>query len=185
MTPKRGQMNTPEKKMKTAAGREEDNLVGKCLKGLSNHLTGPTTSQKIFSLEKMEAKYLILYFYPKDHTSACTLEGQEFAAKYKEFKKVGAEIIGVSRDSLSSHEKFKAKILAPFELLSDPEEKLCSRFGVIKQKNMYGRKVLGIERSTFIIDNEGVVRAQWRGLKVAGHVDEVLKALKALAKTKA
>jgi len=122
----------------------------------------------------------VLYFYPRDNTPGCTLEGQEFRDLHDKFKKADTEIYGISRDSLKSHENFKEKQQFPFELLSDKDEKLCKLFDVIKEKNMYGRKVMGIERSTFLIDDKGVLRQEWRKLKVPGHVDEVLEAVKAL-----
>jgi peroxiredoxin Q/BCP len=133
-----------------------------------------------FSLAALAGRALVLYFYPKDNTPGCTTEGQDFAARYAQFKKAGAEVLGVSRDSLKSHENFKRKMGFPFELISDPDEKLCTLFGVIKMKNMYGKQVRGIERSTFLIDGAGRLRREWRGVKVPGHVDEVLAAVQAL-----
>ena len=123
---------------------------------------------------------MVLYFYPKDNTPGCTTEAMQFRDKYKDFIKSGAVVFGVSRDNMKSHEDFKAKLELPFELIADTEEKMCHMFGVVKNKIMYGKKVKGIERSTFLIDAEGVMRAEWRGIKVAGHVDEVLAAVKAL-----
>ncbi len=125
---------------------------------------------------------IVLYFYPKDATPGCTTEAIQFRDRHKEFLKAGAVVFGVSRDNLVSHERFKANLQLPFELIADTEEKLCHMFGVVKNKIMYGKKVKGIERSTFLIDAEGVLRAEWRGIKVAGHVDEVLKAVKLLKK---
>ena len=122
----------------------------------------------------------MLYFYPKDNTPGCTTQGADFRDRHKEFKRLGCEIYGISRDSLKSHEGFKAKLKFPFELLSDPDEALCSAFGVMKDKNMYGRKVRGIERSTFVIDEKGKLAHEWRGVKVPGHVEEVLNFVKAL-----
>jgi peroxiredoxin Q/BCP len=122
----------------------------------------------------------VLYFYPKDNTPGCTTEGAEFRDAWKQFTKAGAVVAGVSRDSLKSHENFKAKMAFPFELLSDADEKLCDQFAVIKMKNMYGKKVRGIERSTFVIDAAGKLAREWRGVKVAGHVDEVLAFVKTL-----
>ena len=130
-------------------------------------------------------KILVLFFYPKDHTPGCTTEAMEFRDKYKDFVKAGAEVFGVSRDNMKSHDDFKAKLELPFELVSDNDEKLCHGFGVVKNKIMYGKKVKGIERSTFLVDANGILRQEWRGLKVPGHVDEVLKAVKALKKTSA
>ena len=125
---------------------------------------------------------LVLYFYPKDNTPGCTTEAMQFRDKYKDFVKAGAVVFGVSRDNMASHDSFKTKLELPFELIADTEEKMCHMFGVVKNKIMYGKKVKGIERSTFLIDPQGVLRAEWRGIKVAGHVDEVLKAVKLLKK---
>jgi peroxiredoxin Q/BCP len=122
----------------------------------------------------------VLYFYPKDDTPGCTLEGQGFRDQLAKFKKLKVRVLGVSRDSLASHEKFKKKYGLPFDLISDADEQLCRQFDVIKEKNMYGKKVLGIERSTFLVDSKGVLRNEWRKVKVDGHVDEVLEAAKAL-----
>ena len=130
-------------------------------------------------------KILVLFFYPKDNTPGCTTEAMEFRDKYKDFVKAGAEVFGVSRDNMKSHDDFKAKLELPFELVSDNDEKLCHGFGVVKNKIMYGKKVKGIERSTFLVDANGILRQEWRGLKVPGHVDEVLKAVKALKKSSA
>jgi peroxiredoxin Q/BCP len=132
-----------------------------------------------FELKKLGG-ILVLYFYPKDNTPGCTTEGAAFAEAYPKFRKAGATVVGVSRDSLRSHEGFKATMAVPFELISDPDEALCEGFGVMKMKNMYGKQVRGIERSTFVIDRTGVVRHEWRGVKVPGHADEVLAAVKAL-----
>ena len=123
---------------------------------------------------------MVLYFYPKDNTPGCTTEGAQFRDLYPQFKKLGATIVGCSRDSLKSHEGFKEKMAFPFELLSDAEEKLCSQFGVIKMKNMYGKKVRGIERSTFVIDSNGKLAKEWRGVKVPGHAQAVLDFVKML-----
>ena len=128
---------------------------------------------------------VVLFFYPKDNTPGCTTEAMEFRDKYKDFVKAGAEVFGVSRDNMKSHDDFKAKLELPFELVSDNDEKLCHGFGVVKNKIMYGKKVKGIERSTFLVDANGILRQEWRGLKVPGHVDEVLKAVKALKKSSA
>jgi len=122
----------------------------------------------------------VLYFYPKDNTPGCTTQGADFRDRHKEFRRAGTEVFGISRDSLKSHEGFKAKMKFPFELLADPEEKVCGAFGVMKDKNMYGRKVRGIERSTFVIDEKGKLAREWRGVKVPGHVEEVLNFVKAL-----
>ena len=126
-------------------------------------------------------KSYVIYFYPKDNTPGCTQEGEDFRDLYKEFKKLKTEIYGVSRDSLKSHEGFKEKYKYPFELISDTEEKLCNLFDVIKEKNMYGKKYMGIERSTFLINKEGKLSAEWRKVKVNGHAEEVLEEVKKLA----
>jgi peroxiredoxin Q/BCP len=131
-------------------------------------------------LAALKGKTVVLYFYPKDSTPGCTTEGCDFAAAHKKFDKAGAVILGASRDSLKSHGNFKAKMGFPFELISDPDEKLCEAFGVMKMKNMYGKQVRGIERSTFVIDGEGRLRREWRGVKVPGHVDEVLAFVQSL-----
>ncbi len=133
-----------------------------------------------FKLSAHKGHPVVLYFYPKDNTPGCTTEGAQFRDLYPKFKKLGATIVGCSRDSLKAHEGFKEKMAFPFELLSDAEEKLCSQFEVIKMKNMYGKKVRGIERSTFVIDADGKVAKEWRGVKVPGHADEVLDFVKTL-----
>ncbi|MFN9807424.1 MAG: peroxiredoxin [Betaproteobacteria bacterium] len=134
----------------------------------------------VFKLSACKGSIVVLYFYPKDNTPGCTTEGQDFAALNTKFAKAGAMIVGVSRDSLKSHASFKAKMGFPFELLSDPDEALCTLFGVMKMKNMYGKQVRGIERSTFVIDAGGKLVREWRGVKVPGHADEVLAAVSAL-----
>ena len=140
----------------------------------------PATGGGTFKLSDQRGKTLVVYFYPKDNTPGCTLEGADFRDRHKEFRKAGAEVVGVSRDSLKSHEGFKAKMKFPFELLSDADEKLCTQFGVMKMKNMYGKKVRGIERSTFVLTGEGAIAREWRGVKVPGHVEEVLNFVKTL-----
>jgi len=140
----------------------------------------PATGDKDLSLEDFKGTKLVIYFYPKDSTPGCTLEGQNFRDSYKQFQAAGAEILGVSRDSLKSHVNFCTKQGFPFDLLSDQDEKLCRQFDVIHEKNMYGRKVMGIVRSTFLIDSDGILRQEWRKVRVKGHVDEVLEAVKAL-----
>jgi len=140
----------------------------------------PATGDKNVSLKDFKGTHLVIYFYPKDSTPGCTLEGQDFRDRYAEFKKAGADVVGVSRDSLKAHENFKTKQAFPFDLLSDQDETLCRQFDVIHEKNMYGRKVMGIVRSTFLIDGNGVLQKEWRKVKVKGHVDEVLTAVKAL-----
>jgi peroxiredoxin Q/BCP len=133
-----------------------------------------------FRLSEQRGHPVVLYFYPKDNTPGCTMEGAQFRDLFKQFQKSGAVVAGVSRDSLRSHEGFKAKMAFPFELISDPDERLCQAFEVIKMKNMYGKQVRGIERSTFLIDADGKLAREWRGIKVAGHADEVLTAVKSL-----
>ena len=140
----------------------------------------PGTSGLQFNLSDYKGRYLVIYFYPKDATPGCTTQGVDFRDTYKKFQALNTDIFGISRDTLKSHENFKAKFTFPFEILSDEEEKACELFGVIKMKNMYGKQVRGIERSTFLIDAEGVLRHEWRGLKVAGHAQEVLNAAKKL-----
>jgi peroxiredoxin Q/BCP len=136
------------------------------------------TSGQTFELAGRPAKYTVLYFYPKDNTPGCTTESIAFREAYPEFQAAHAEIYGISRDSLRSHESFKGKLGLPFELISDPEEAVCTQFGVMKMKNMYGKQVRGIERSTFIIDAQGRLVKEWRGVKVNDHVAEVLEFLK-------
>ena len=135
-----------------------------------------------FTPQSHVGKAVVLYFYPKDNTPGCTTEAMQFRDKYKDFVKAGATVFGVSRDNMKSHEDFKLKLELPFELIADTEEKMCHMFGVVKNKIMYGKKVKGIERSTFLIGADGSLKEEWRGLKVPGHVEEVLKAVKALKK---
>ena len=132
--------------------------------------------------QTFQGQAVVLYFYPKDHTPGCTTEAMQFRDRYKDFVKAGALVFGVSRDNMASHEKFKANLELPFELIADTEEKLCHMFGVVKNKIMYGKKVKGIERSTFLVNADGILVQEWRGLKVPGHVEEVLKAVKVLRK---
>jgi thioredoxin-dependent peroxiredoxin len=138
----------------------------------------PATGGKEFRLSAVNSKLLVLYFYPKDNTPGCTTEGMQFRNLHPQFQRAGCAVYGISRDSLKSHERFKAKMGFPFELLSDEEEKVCNLFGVIKMKNMYGKQVRGIERSTFVLDGDRVVRREWRGVKVSGHAQEVLDFVK-------
>ena len=139
-----------------------------------------STGNRTFKLSAELGSPLVLYFYPKDNTPGCTTEGQEFRDLHGEFVRRNCAVYGVSRDSMKSHEGFKSKMSFPFELLSDPDEKICTLFGVMNMKNMYGKKVWGVVRSTFVIDPEGVVRREWRGLKVPGHAREVLDFVKSL-----
>ena len=136
--------------------------------------TLPASNGKNISLSDYKGKAVILYFYPKDSTPGCTTQANEFSGLKDEFAKLGVQIFGVSRDSIKSHERFTEKQEINFTLLSDPDEKLCQHFDVIKEKNMYGKKVMGIERSTFVIDANGELLKEWRKVKVAGHVDDVL-----------
>jgi len=133
------------------------------------------TSGQTFQLSGRPARHTVLFFYPKDNTPGCTTENMAFRDLYEQFQAAGAEIYGISRDSLRSHESFKTKLGLPFELISDPDEAVCLQFGVMKMKQMYGKTVRGIERSTFVIDANGQLVKEWRGVKVAGHVDEVLE----------
>ncbi len=137
----------------------------------------PGTGGTEFSLSNFLGKTVVLYFYPRDSTPGCTNEGIDFTNLYGDFQKKNVEIFGISRDSINSHEKFKKKYSFPFELLSDSKEVACALFDVIKMKNMYGKQVQGIERSTFLIDPEGILIKEWRGLKVPGHADEVLSSI--------
>ncbi len=140
----------------------------------------PSTSNQEFSLSATTGKKLVIYFYPKDNTPGCTTEGQDFRDNFTAFSEQNCVIVGVSRDSIKSHENFKEKMQFPFELLSDADETICKLFDVIKMKNMYGKQVRGIERSTFVLDSEGVLRKEWRKVKVPGHVQEVLGFVKTL-----
>ncbi len=151
-------------------------VLGKSVPDLKLSLTGDQEMR----LSDLRGQKVVLYFYPKDNTSGCTAEGEDFRDHHGMFKRRKTVVLGVSRDSMKSHEGFKAKYKFPFDLVSDPDEKLCKAFDVIKEKNMYGKKVVGIERSTFIIDAEGVLRKEYRKVKVPGHVEAVLEDLKSL-----
>ena len=140
----------------------------------------PCTGGTAFHLSEVKDKLLVLYFYPKDNTPGCTTESIQFRDMHAKFQELGCGIYGISRDSLKSHENFKAKLAFPFDLLSDAEEKACAQFKVIKMKNMYGKQVRGIERSTFVLDAKRVIVREWRGVKVPGHVQEVLDFVKSL-----
>jgi thioredoxin-dependent peroxiredoxin len=142
--------------------------------------TLPATGGKDISLSGLRGQNVVIYFYPKDSTPGCTTEGQDFRDSIDTFRRRNTVVLGISRDSIKSHENFKAKQEFPFDLLSDAEEHACQLFDVIREKNMYGRKVLGVERSTFLIDTGGVLRREWRKVTVNGHVEEVLEAIKAL-----
>jgi len=138
------------------------------------------TSETSVSTKDLEGQAYVLYFYPRDNTPGCTVESQDFAANYARFKRLKVRVFGVSRDNLRSHERFRAKFEFPFELIADPDEELCNKFEVMKDKNMYGKKVRGIERSTFLVDGNGILRREWRKVRIDGHVDEVLAAIKDL-----
>ena len=144
-----------------------------------SNFTAVTTAGE-FTLASNQGKHLVLYFYPKDSTPGCTTETEGFRDHFADFEAANCVILGVSRDSLKSHQNFKTKVGAPFELITDPDEALCTQFDVMKMKNMYGKQVRGVERSTFLIDSNGVLRKEWRGVKVPGHVAEVLEAVKTL-----
>jgi peroxiredoxin Q/BCP len=139
------------------------------------------TSDKTFTLSDYAGKKVVIYFYPKDNTPGCTTESMAFRDLHGQFKRAGAVIFGVSRDSIRSHEGFKSKLDLPFELISDPDEAVCTLFDVMKMKTMYGKQARGVERSTFVIDSSGKLVKEWRGVKVPGHVEEVLEYVKALA----
>ena len=139
------------------------------------------TGSKPFQLSAYQGKNLVLYFYPKDNTPGCTTESMQFRDLHAEFAAANTEIFGISRDSLRSHEGFKAKLELPFELISDGDERVCTMFDVMVMKSMYGKKVRGVERSTFLIDASGKIMKEWRGVKVPGHVDEVLEFVKTLS----
>lgn len=136
------------------------------------------TGNKTIQLKSLRGNKVVIYFYPKDATPGCTTEGQDFRDLHAKFRRQKTVILGVSRDSIASHEKFKEKQKFPFDLLSDPDEKLCQQFDVIHEKTLYGRKFMGVERSTFLIDEAGKLRQEWRKVKVKGHAEEVLEAVK-------
>lgn len=140
----------------------------------------PSTDGSDLKLSSLKGKNVVVYFYPKDCTSGCTLEGQQFRDQFEHFKKLNTVILGISRDTVKLHHKFKAEQAFPFDLLSDAEQKVCTLFDVLKEKNMYGKKVIGIERSTFLINQQGMLIYEWRKVKVDGHVDAVLAKIKEL-----
>lgn len=144
------------------------------------NFTAQATSGRTLTLAELTGQTVVLYFYPKDNTPGCTTEGQAFRDLYPEFEKAGAVVFGVSKDSLRTHENFKQKQAFPFDLISDSDESLCRLFDVIRMKQMYGKQYEGIERSTFIIDAQGVLRHEWRKVKVPGHVEQVLETVRAL-----
>ena len=141
--------------------------------------TAPATGG-LFSLAALRGKHVVVYFYPKDNTPGCTTESLAFRDLSPQFEAAGAVIVGISRDSVKSHDNFKTKLELPFVLVSDSDEQVCTAYNVIKMKKMYGKEVRGIERTTFLIDAQGILRKEWRGVKVPGHVDEVLEAVQAL-----
>lgn len=142
--------------------------------------TAEMTGGHAFHLSAYKGKTVVLYFYPKDNTPGCTTESMQFRDLHQQFKKTNAEIFGISRDSIRSHDGFKTKLALPFELISDPDETVCNLFNVMRMKNMYGKQVRGVERSTFVIDGNGKLVKEWRGVKVPGHVEEVLEFVKTL-----
>ena len=154
---------------------EKKNITVKIL-----NLNLSITGDQHLCLKDFKGENLVLYFYPKDDTPGCTTEGKDFTRLYKKFRAGNTKVLGVSRDSISSHEKFKKKYNYVFDLVSDPDEKLCRAFGVIKEKNNFGKKVLGIERSTFVLDKNGTLVKEWRKVKVDGHAQEVLEFVKTL-----
>lgn len=156
---------------------ESPSVVDKIVPDFSAAMTG----DRMFHLSDYRGKRLVLYFYPKDNTPGCTTEGMQFRDLHEQFQSANTIIFGISRDSVRSHEGFKNRLALPFELISDPDETLCVMFDVMKIKTMYGKQVRGIERSTFVIDAAGKLVKEWRGVKVPGHVDEVLEYVKALA----
>jgi peroxiredoxin Q/BCP len=151
-----------------------------CVGKRVENFTLPATGDQSLSLKDFRGKHLIIYFYPKDNTPGCTREGQDFRDLYTKFTKAGADIVGVSRDSVKVHDNFRKKHEFPFHLLSDKDETLCNQFDIIKEKTLYGRKYMGIVRSTFLIDAEGILRNEWRNIRVPGHAETVLEAVNSL-----
>jgi len=164
----------------STAAATRPSSAGLAVGGRVPDFTLPATGGGQARLSELAGRKLVLYFYPRDNTPGCTLEGQQFAALAPRFARAGVTVFGISRDSLASHEKFRARMGYPFALLSDGDERVCRLFDVIRKKNMYGRSVLGVERSTFLIDGAGVLRREWRRVKVEGHAQEVLEAAQAL-----
>lgn len=158
--------------------KQNDKMV-KVGKKVTN-FSAPATGGRSFKLKDFSGKIIVLYFYPKDSTPGCTIEGKDFSCLLEDFEKSGATVFGISRDSMKSHERFKEQQQYSVDLISDEDEAICKLFDVIKMKNMYGKKVRGIERSTFVIDDEGKLLKEWRGVKVAGHAEEVLEYVKSL-----
>lgn len=153
-------------------------MAGPTLNRVVKNFSCVATGNQTIELKSLRGKKVVLYFYPKDSTPGCTTEGQDFRDLHATFKRQNTVILGASRDSIASHEKFKEKQSFPFDLLSDPDEKLCRQFDVIQEKTLYGRKFMGVERSTFLIDEDGKLRREWRKVRVKGHADEVLAAVK-------
>ena len=153
-------------------------MAGPALNRVVKDFKADATRGRTVHLKALRGKKVVIYFYPKDATPGCTTEGQNFRDLHAKFRRQNAVIFGVSRDSLASHEKFRDKQKFPFDLISDPDEKLCKYFDVIQEKSLYGRKFMGVERSTFLIDEAGKLRQAWRKVKVKGHADEVLEAVK-------
>lgn len=153
-----------------------DTMTGRAAPAFKAEATGGKTIQ----LKDLQGNNVVLYFYPKDSTPGCTTEGRDFSALFAKFQKANTVILGVSRDSVASHEKFKSNQGFKFDLLSDPDEKICRSYDVIKEKSLYGRKFMGVERSTFLIDEKGKIRQEWRKVKVKGHAEEVLEAARSL-----
>lgn len=154
--------------------QEEPKMVGTKLPAFKAEMTGGRTLQ----LADIKGKKTVFYFYPKDNTPGCTTEGEDFRDNYHKFKKIGVAVFGISRDSIKSHDGFKTKYKFPFDLISDEEEKMCEIFDVMKMKSLYGRKYRGVDRSTFVVDEKGVIIREWRNVKVPGHVQEVLEFVK-------
>ena len=155
-------------------------MSGPVLNRVVADFSAASTGDSPVRIKELRGKNVVLYFYPKDSTPGCTQEGRDFAALHAKFRRNNTVIFGVSRDSIASHEKFREKQKFPFDLISDPDEKLCKQFDVIHEKSLYGKKFMGIVRSTFLIDASGKLRAEWRKVKVKGHADEVMEAVKAL-----
>lgn len=153
-------------------------MPGPTLKRVVADFTCAATGDQTVQLKALRGKNVVLYFYPKDATPGCTTEGQDFRDLHAKFQRLNTVIFGVSRDSIAAHDKFREKQKFPFDLLSDPDEKLCRHFDVIREKSLYGRKFMGIERSTFLIDEQGKLRQEWRKVKVKGHAAAVLQAVK-------
>ena len=155
-------------------------MLGKAVPDFTLASTGRSSSSGTFTLSALRGEKLVLHFYPKDNTPGCTAEGSDFRDLHSAFRRAGARICGISRDSAASHERFKEKMRFPFELLSDPDEAVCKQFGVMKLRTLYGKKVRGIERSTFLVGPDGKLVREWRKVKVDGHAAEVLAAVKGL-----